>query len=188
MFYKKIALLLFPLMLLAAPKTPTNLELTPKKHSVVLNWQDNSDTETGFKIFRDNTLIAITEANITNYHDRFLKDSTPYLYTIKATDDLILTKQQREIADKFVSIFENGTQEIQYTYAKNIHDHRGITAGRAGFTSATGDMLEVIQRYTRLYPNNPLATYLQRLEKIHRIYVHDNYTVDENTTTDSLVG
>ena len=34
---------------------------------------------------------------------------------------------------------------------------RGVTAGRAGFTSATADLLDVVERYTARVPGNPLA-------------------------------
>ncbi len=72
-------------------------------------------------------------------------------------------KEQRLIADQFISIFENGVTTIQYGYAENIGDGRGITAGRAGFTSATGDMLIVINKYSKLKPNNPLVQYTDEL-------------------------
>lgn len=75
-------------------------------------------------------------------------------------------KEQRIIADQIISIFENDTPNIQYGYAEKLYDGRGITAGRAGFTSATADMLEVIERFTTLTPNNPLAIYLPRLKKL----------------------
>ncbi len=48
----------------------------------------------------------------------------------------LLLDQKRVIADQLVSVFENDTPIIQYGYAKKMHDGRGITAGRAGFTSA----------------------------------------------------
>ncbi len=64
-------------------------------------------------------------------------------------ENINFNQQQRLIADQFVSIFENGTSEIQYGSAEDIGDGRGITAGRAGFTSATGDMLIVIEKYTK---------------------------------------
>jgi hypothetical protein len=37
---------------------------------------------------------------------------------------------------QITSTFENSTLELQYDYVENIGDGRGITAGRAGFTSA----------------------------------------------------
>jgi chitosanase len=79
-----------------------------------------------------------------------------------------LSPSQRHIADAIVSVFENGTAEIQYCYIEDIHDGRGYTAGRAGFTTATADLLEVAERYTSLVPDNPLAPYLPRLREVAR--------------------
>ena len=56
-----------------------------------------------------------------------------------------LNAEQRSRADQLVSIFENGTPLIQYDYAENLDDGRGVTVGRAGFTTATGDALDVIE-------------------------------------------
>ncbi|GHF54329.1 chitosanase [Streptomyces mashuensis] len=75
-----------------------------------------------------------------------------------------LTADQRRRADQLVSVFENGTPEIQYDYAENLHDGRGVTAGRAGFTTADGDALKVIRAYTRQAPGNPLARFVPVLE------------------------
>jgi chitosanase len=81
----------------------------------------------------------------------------------KIVMDVKTKKEQRLIADQFISIFENGSTDIEYDYAENIGDGRGITAGRAGFTSATGDMLIVINKYTKLKPDNSLAQYTDEL-------------------------
>jgi len=78
-------------------------------------------------------------------------------------------QQQRLIADQFISVFENGTPTIQYDYAENIGDGRGITAGRAGFTSATGDMLVVINKYTELKPDNSLVQYRDELAHLVKL-------------------
>jgi chitosanase len=69
-------------------------------------------------------------------------------------------------AEALTSLFENSTTEIQYAYVEDIHDGRGFTAGRAGFTTATGDALEVIALYTTRVPANPLARYLPRLRAL----------------------
>jgi chitosanase len=79
---------------------------------------------------------------------------------------VVFTEEQRVLADQIISVFENNTPVIDYAYAENLDDGRGITAGRAGFTSATGDMLIVIERYTQLVPDNPLAVYLPRLREL----------------------
>jgi chitosanase len=79
---------------------------------------------------------------------------------------VVFSEEQRELADQIISVFENNTPQVDYAYAENLDDGRGITAGRAGFTSATGDLLEVVQRYTDAVPDNPLADYLPRLREL----------------------
>lgn len=70
---------------------------------------------------------------------------------------------QRQVADEIISIFENDTPELQYAYIQNLHDGRGYTAGRGGFTSATGDMLSVLQAYGRAVPGSSLSKYIPLL-------------------------
>ena len=89
---KKISILiagLIPVLLLAAPVNPSNLSLIPTKDSVTVSWQDNSNDETGFKIYRDDNLIALVETDSTSFIDTGLSSSTTYNYTIKATDDAL---------------------------------------------------------------------------------------------------
>jgi chitosanase len=80
--------------------------------------------------------------------------------------DAALTHAQRIRVDKLISEFENSTPVIQYCYSVALDDGRGYTVGRAGFTSATGDLLEVAEAYTKLVPDNPLARYLPRLREL----------------------
>ncbi|MFI6156428.1 chitosanase [Kitasatospora sp. NPDC051170] len=77
-----------------------------------------------------------------------------------------MSPDQRRRADQLVSIFENSTTEIQYAYAENIHDGRGVTAGRAGFTTNDGDALKVVRAYTAVSPDNPLARFIPELERL----------------------
>ncbi len=90
---------------------------------------------------------------------------------IKRKQDLMsqshhLKPTEKRLAEQLISLFENGTTEIQYSYAEHLEDGRGITAGKAGFTTATGDVLEVVKRYTERKPRNPLAVFLPRLEEL----------------------
>ena len=78
-----------------------------------------------------------------------------------------LTPEQRHRAEALTSLFENGTLALQYGYAEQLGDGRGITAGRAGFTSGTGDMLLVVQAYTDQVATHPLARYMPRLKQIN---------------------
>ena len=77
-----------------------------------------------------------------------------------------LTRAQHRRVDKLISQFENSTSKIQYCYVEALDDGRGYTVGRAGFTSATGDLLEVARRYTRVVPHNALRELLPRLREL----------------------
>ena len=87
MLKKFLSIVLTPLALMAAPQAPSNLLLTPHSHSVDISWVDNSQDESGFKIFRDGVLIHIVPENTTHYTDLGLQSARTYNYTIKATDD-----------------------------------------------------------------------------------------------------
>jgi chitosanase len=76
---------------------------------------------------------------------------------------------EKRRAEQLTSLFENNTLEPQYGYAENLHDGRGITAGRAGFTSGTDDLLEVVLAYLTKKPRAPLARYLPTLERLHNL-------------------
>ncbi|KAL4440290.1 hypothetical protein ABPG75_003291 [Micractinium tetrahymenae] len=74
---------------------------------------------------------------------------------------------QRRRADNLITVFENASLEPQYGYAADLKDGRGITFGRAGFTTGTGDGLLVVKRYVEAAPrNNSLARYLPLLHRI----------------------
>ncbi|MGD2435325.1 chitosanase [Bacillus velezensis] len=77
-----------------------------------------------------------------------------------------LNKDQKRRAEQLTSIFENGKTEIQYGYVEALDDGRGYTCGRAGFTTATGDALEVVEAYTKAVPNNKLKKYLPELRRL----------------------
>ncbi len=67
------------------PHSPSNLIGEPASQSIVnLQWTDNSDNEDGFKIYRDNMVIATVGINVTIYQNTGLKPSTTYQYVVKA--------------------------------------------------------------------------------------------------------
>ncbi len=86
----------------------------------------------------------------------------------------------KRIAQLLTSIFENGTTEIQYSYVEDLNDGRGITCGRSGFCTGTGDAYEVVKRYSRVRSDNPLAKYLPELRRLN--------TADDRSDTTGLAG
>ena len=76
---------------------------------------------------------------------------------------------KRDIAMQLVSSAENSTLDwrAQYGYLEDIGDGRGYTGGLIGFTSGTGDMLQLVEAYTRTEPGNPLASFLPALRAVN---------------------
>ena len=81
---------------------------------------------------------------------------------------------KKEIAMQLVSSAENSTLNwrAQYGYIEDIGDHRGYTGGIIGFTSATGDMIDVIVDYTKLAPKNALSAFLPALKQVKTTESH----------------
>lgn len=80
--------------------------------------------------------------------------------------------------DSIVSIFENATPELQYDYIEALGDGRGYTAGRSGFTTGTGDLLNVVRRYQSKAPATAVWPLFSRLIPIldSRAQSHSNST------------
>jgi hypothetical protein len=90
-----------PTTSVSAPMPPSNLTATASDKGVVLNWTDNSNNESGFKIYRGPlwTDIGNVNSNITTFVDTavtagsysyrvqsFLNTSTGYLYSLVSND------------------------------------------------------------------------------------------------------
>jgi chitosanase len=87
----------------------------------------------------------------------------------------LATPRNRDIAMQLVSSAENSSLDwrAQYGYLEDIGDDRGYTGGLVGFTSATGDMLRLVEDYTRAEPANPLAPFLAALRAVNGSASHD---------------
>ncbi|MDD7941965.1 chitosanase [Actinomycetospora lutea] len=74
---------------------------------------------------------------------------------------------RKHVAEAIISTFENSTTELRYAEAQRLGDGRGITAGRAGFTSGTHDLLLVVRRYEQSAGGStPLTRYVRPLTRI----------------------
>ncbi|MFC1413271.1 chitosanase [Streptacidiphilus sp. N1-12] len=91
----------------------------------------------------------------------------------RSTGDLT-DPRKREIALEVVSSAANSSLDWkeQYTYIDDIGDGRGYTAGIAGFHSSTGDLLALVELYTRREPHNVLAGYLPALRRVDGSHAH----------------
>ncbi|MFI7320141.1 chitosanase [Streptomyces venezuelae] len=99
--------------------------------------------------------------------------ATPFsaLITAGGLDD----PAKKEIAMQIVCSAENSSLEWkkQYRYIEDIDDGRGYTAGIIGFCSGTGDMLDLVELYTRRKPGNILAKYLPALRRVDGTDSHE---------------
>ncbi|STY45249.1 Chitosanase precursor [Listeria grayi] len=84
------------------------------------------------------------------------------------------TAAKKEIAMELVSSAENSSLKWkkQYAYIEDIKDGRGYTAGIIGFCSGTGDMLQLVESYTKMKPQNVLKKYLPALKKVNGTASH----------------
>lgn len=91
---------------------------------------------------------------------------------------------KKEIAMKLVASAENSSLDwkAQYKYIEDIGDKRGYTAGIIGFCSGTGDMLDLVELYTRRQPGNVLAKYLPALREVNGSDSHEG--LDPNFARD----
>jgi chitosanase len=76
---------------------------------------------------------------------------------------------KKEFAMKLVSSAENSSTDWrkQFPYIEDIKDFRGYTAGIIGFTTGTGDLLEIVERYSKKFPTNGLQKYIPALRKVN---------------------
>jgi chitosanase len=92
----------------------------------------------------------------------------------------------RRVAEAVISSFENSSTDLPYAAAQRLDDGRGITAGRAGFTSGTHDLLLVVQRYEALAgTSTPLHRYVRPLRAIDT-QVADGGDGDDTTGLDGF--
>lgn len=73
------------------PAAPSNLTLSTTKRKIRLNWTDNSNNETGFKIERSTdganfTQIVTVAANTISYQNTGLTSGVLYYYRVRATN------------------------------------------------------------------------------------------------------
>lgn len=94
---------------------------------------------------------------------------SPFNWNTEKVPDTIASGRLRQEVYALVSSAENSSLDYpaQYAYIEDIGDGRGYTAGVIGFTSGTGDLLDVVREYVRQKPaHNPLETYIPALETV----------------------
>jgi len=90
-----------PTLVEKVPDAPSNLQVTATSNTTIdLSWTDNSDTETGFKIYREtsstnvNKLIATVDKNNISKKGSSPSSLTKYYFSIIATEGKNVTTYQ----------------------------------------------------------------------------------------------
>ena len=98
-----------------------------------------------------------------------------------------LTAIQVRRAEQITTYFENGTVDFKYDYIENLNDGRGFTAGRVGFCSGTGDLIQVVSRFCKRVraPADKICSYLPRLNQINAQFLKNK---DPNPDVTGLDG
>jgi len=74
----QVAIPVPPVQPVARPISPNEIEIS---------WQDNSENEDGFRVYRNGERKATIEANVTSYLDTGLDGGTNYTYRVSAYND-----------------------------------------------------------------------------------------------------
>ncbi|KAI9225575.1 MAG: lysozyme-like domain-containing protein [Piptocephalis tieghemiana] len=81
--------------------------------------------------------------------------------------------------ETLTNAFENGKEGFNYTAIEYLGDGRGWTAGRVGFTSGTGDLLTVLERYRDQWAYRGLISTIPTLQRISALPVCDRRGRDD---------
>jgi chitosanase len=78
----------------------------------------------------------------------------------RGTSMLNISDTQRNVILSLTSCAENSIPDLQWNYAENIDDGRGVTFGTFGFTSGTYDGTMVLKALQNINPDHILVSYL----------------------------
>lgn len=83
--------------------------------------------------------------------------------------------KKKELAQKLISSAVHSTLQWRtaYGYIEDLGDGQGYTAGIVGFCTGTHDLLTLVERYTKAYPDNGLARFLPALRKVDGTDSHE---------------
>lgn len=99
--------------------------------------------------------------------DRYQSNERIVAIIERAVIAILSTEREKSVALQMTTLCENApATKLQYNYAENIGDGRGITFGIVGFTTGTFDGNILLKYYTKLQPENNLKKYIPALDAI----------------------
>jgi len=185
----------------SVPNAPSNLEANAvTSTSIALVWQDNSNNEEGFKIYRwlvpeyDFINIATLNPNVTAYQDNTVISGTYYYYRVYSynyagdsgsNEVYTITNYLVPAAPTGLFVIAQSENQIYLTWSDNSTDEQGFKIERK--VGSTGEWSEIIRigsnsvNYTNsgLSPN---TNYYYRI-KAYNENGNSYYTNIANATT-----
>lgn len=166
----------------SAGKAPKTLvQLWSCNGTVAQKWTVKSDTsivnpnsglcmDAQYSGTKDGTQVWLWPCNNTNAQKWTVPANATGATTPPTTAaPTLFDASKKEIAMELVSSAENSSLnwKAQYAYIEDINDGRGYTGGIIGFCSGSGDMLQVVEYYNQIAPNNGLTKYIAALKKVN---------------------
>ena len=186
----------------ATPGAPSGLTATPISSSKIrINWTDNSNIETGFKVERKTgssgtwSQIAIVGANITTYTNSSLSQNTTYFYRVRAYNNTVNSAYSNEAsattpyatpaAPSNLTATAVSTSQIDLTWTDNSGVETGVKIERKTGSSGTWAQIATVGANVTAYSNNGLThgtTYYYRV-RAYNVNVNSVYSNEAYATT-----
>ena len=186
----------------ATPGAPSGLTATPISSSKIrINWTDNSNIETGFKVERKTgssgtwSQIAIVGANITTYTNSSLSQNTTYFYRVRAYNNTVNSAYSNEAsattpyatpaAPSNLTATAVSTSQIDLTWTDNSGVETGVKIERKTGSSGTWAQIATVGANVTAYSNNGLThgtTYYYRV-RAYNVNVNSVYSNETYATT-----
>ncbi len=140
-----------------APQAASNLNAIPVETNVELSWEDNSTTESGFRIYRSNssgsdyTLLENVGSDITSYVDQTVEPENTYYYVIRAfnpggnaaeSNEATATALEGENCD-LTSMTASDAVFIEYVKFANTTPAFDFSSGNIGYQDHTSEEIEM---------------------------------------------
>lgn len=138
-------------------------------YGLLHNGSDSSQEWAGRAASRQNQDTKANKAAVKPTTPQSLIKAADTITTMTNKNTDLSNPAKKELAMRLVSSAENSSLNWrdQFAYIEDIGDGRGYTAGIIGFCSGTGDMLALVEQYSKVKPGNALEAFLPALRKVN---------------------
>lgn len=180
----------------SVPDAPKNLNAAAVgTDAAALSWEDHSDNETGFYLFRKTgdgawSLISTLEENITSYTDTNVETETAYTYKLEAFNDqgssesvvsnvIILTAENNDsapAAPKNVKGNATGSDTIVVSWEDHANNETGFSISRKE-DGQQWEIIEIVTSNTTEYRDTglkPATTYYYEVTAVNEYGISES--------------